>query len=360
MRASEFWPRLAGMERIATKSKQPAAKQLPASPATGSLQLLANQSAFVTDLRALQARADSGRQRSRTPVQRYADLYSLYGEDFGDFEGKTEWLRRFHAAQQALNVESNMTDSLERLSEDMIANSRPLQEALDLAMQEHWGAQDHALTGFVPARAFVQLIQDGKLFRDYVGQRHGVHSHQLQWYTLMRVLGAEEAHALYREAGNPRWFLEGENKYMWDKIVDGTKTGDKDRVVKPTDFTVPENVESFVLERFSENGERPAEKAVSEAHEGQPEAAEDYTWRHPTLSAYTPPMQAAARVFTSPDSPRDEKARAVNSIVNDRLTNTTGWYLLGTRKTIEWSGWRPTDMSDPERPFEPTIARHLS
>ena len=328
------------------KQTTPQRRNTQAAGGTSALQRRADVSEQVTALADLQNRADA----KGGTIQRYQDLHALYA-DMPETESKTEWLKRFSIAQKMLNTPAMVNDSLEFLSREMLKNDQTLQQTLNAAMLEKWGEQDRVMTGFVPQQTFLAIIRDGKLFRDYVGQRHGVHSHQIQWFTLQRFLGADEAIALYKEAGNPRWRVG--NSYMWDHIVDVTRAQEIDE----NDFTVPENLETYLYTQFQGDASTALTREANTQHDERGDNVAALKDRYPAESEFTPPLTDAIPILSDWDQRRIHGATLMG-IHDEVVTNTTGWFW--NQKTIEWTGWIKGAGNTPDPYFVPTVGRLIS
>lgn len=318
--------------------------------ALSPLQQMANASAPVAALAALQQHADM----RGAPVQRYQDLFGLYAAT-PDFAGKDAWLVRFSTAQRILNDIGMVDDSLSRLAGRMLENDQNLQQALETTLEAQWGKQNTVLTGFVPTSTFLNLLQNGQLFRDYVNKLHGVHTHQIQWYILQDNLGSDEAIALFREAGNPRWKTEG--KFIWDRVVDSFNKGVMDPLFNGQDFTVPDNLEKYINDKFDQRPDpvEPVVDDVHDAHETQRDTRSVYRDRAPGEWRYTSVMKDAKRIYLDPGSDNIAKSQALASIENEVITNITR--EEGEIKIMEWTGWIKAEDNAPGPFFIPTVGK---
>ncbi len=334
---------------MAVKSTSPSRVETP-------LQLLADQSPVVGKLAVLQKAANQ-----RPVMQRYDDLSKLYAET-DDFDGKQEWIAHFTSAQKILNDGKLVQASISKLAKQMVENDTALHETLETAMAEHWGPQDTVMTGMVPPETFVEVVQDGRLFRDYVGQRHGVHTHQIQWFILYDNFGDRDlVHTMYRESVQPRWKIGSKN--MWDRIVDGAQEKKGDKYLKTGDFTVPENLQTFFENKApgkrSIRKDKKRRRALHQVVEGsaadQPESILAYRELYPTVADYNDALRDAIPAFVGPAASPMAMITALNAIRGEKLIHQKD----DSAPRIEWTGWKRADNVDATHVFEPTVGRFL-
>lgn len=333
-----------------------AVKSTTPSSVDSQLQRLADQSPVVGKLAVLQKAANQ-----RPVMQRYDDLPELYAET-DDFEGKQEWIAQFTRAQKILNDGKLVQASISKLAKQMVANDTALHETLETAMAEHWGAQDTVMTGMVPPETFVEVVQDGRLFRDYVGQRHGVHTHQIQWFILYDNFGDRDlVHTMYRESVQPRWKIGGKN--MWDRIVDGAQEKKGDKFLKTGDFTVPENLQTFFENKApgkmsvkkDKKRRRALHQIVEASAAAQPDSILAYQALYPTVADYNNVLTAAIPAFTGPQASAFAQLNALNTIRDETLIHQKD----DSAPRIEWTGWKRAVNMDETHVFEPTVGRFL-